>query len=38
MSKLMESLEHVHAYIDDILCISRNSIEDHLRKLEEVLR
>jgi len=35
----MESLEYARAYIDDLLCISRNSLEDHLeKKLEEVLR
>jgi hypothetical protein len=34
----MESLEYVLAYLDDLLCISRNSLEDHLEKLEEVLR
>jgi hypothetical protein len=34
----MESLEYVQAYLDDLLCISRSSIEDHLKKLEEVLR
>ncbi len=28
----------VWAYIDDLLCISRNSLEDHLEKLKEVLR
>jgi hypothetical protein len=38
MMKLMESLEYVRAYIDDLLCISRNSLKDHLEKLEEVLR
>jgi hypothetical protein len=38
MMKLMESLEYVRAYIADLLCISRNSLEDHLEKLEEVLR
>jgi hypothetical protein len=38
MMELMESLEYVRAYIDDLLCISRNSLEDHLEKLEEVLR
>ena len=36
--ELMESLEYARAYIDDLLCISRNSLEDHLEKLEEVLR
>jgi len=38
MMKLMESLEYVQAYIDDLLCISRESFDDHLDKLEEVLR
>jgi hypothetical protein len=38
MSELMESLEYVRAYIDDLLCISKLSLEDHLEKLEEVLR
>ena len=38
MSELMESLEYVQAYLDDLLCISRSSLEDHLKKLEEVLR
>jgi hypothetical protein len=38
LMELMESLEYVQAYIDDLLCISRNSLEDHLEKLEEVLR
>jgi hypothetical protein len=38
MSELMEDLEHVQAYLDDLLCISRSSLEDHLEKLEEVLR
>jgi len=36
--KLMESLEYVWAYIDDLLCISRESFDDHLNKLEEVLK
>jgi hypothetical protein len=30
MSELIESLEYVQAYLDDILCISRSSLEDHL--------
>ncbi len=37
-SELMESLEYVRAYLDDLLCISNLSLEDHLDKLEEVLR
>ncbi len=38
MSELMESLKYVRAYLDDLLCISKLSLEDHLEKLEEVLR
>jgi hypothetical protein len=38
MSELMESLEYLRAYLDDLLCISRSSLEYHLKKLEEVLR
>ena len=34
----MESVEYVQAYLDDLLCISRSSLEDHLEQLEEVLR
>jgi hypothetical protein len=36
MSELMESLEFVRAYLDDLLCISKLSLEDHLDKLEVV--
>jgi hypothetical protein len=36
--ELMEDLEYVQAYLDDLLCISRSSLKDHLEKLEEVLR
>ncbi len=35
---LMETLEYVQAYNDDLLCITRGSLEDHLDKLEEVLK
>jgi hypothetical protein len=38
MLELMESLECVRAYLYDLLCISKLSLEDHLKKLEEVLR
>jgi hypothetical protein len=37
MSELIESLEFVRAYFDDLLCISKLSLEDHLDKLEVVL-
>jgi hypothetical protein len=38
MSELMESLEYKQAYLDELLCISRNRFEDHLEKLEEIFR
>ncbi len=38
MLELMEDLEYVQAYLDDPLCISKSSLEDHLEKLKEVLR
>jgi len=38
MMDLMESLEYVRAYIDDLLVITRGTHEDHLEKLGEVLR
>jgi hypothetical protein len=38
MSELMESLEFVREYLDDLLCISKLSLEDHLEILEVVLR
>jgi hypothetical protein len=36
--ELMESLEYARAYTDDLLCISRKSLDNHLDKLEEVLK
>jgi hypothetical protein len=36
MLELMESLEYVRAYLDDLLCITKLSLEDHLGK--QVLR
>jgi hypothetical protein len=38
MLELMESLEFVRAYLNNLLTISKLSLEDHLEKLEEVLR
>ncbi len=38
MSELIESLKYVRAYLDNLLCISKLSLEDYLEKLEEVLR
>jgi hypothetical protein len=37
MMDLMEALEYVRAYIDDLLVITRGTLEDHLEKLREVL-
>jgi hypothetical protein len=38
MLELMETLKYVRAYLDDLICISKLSLEDHLDKLEQVLR
>jgi hypothetical protein len=38
MLELLESLEFVRACLDNLLCISKLSLEDHLEKIEEVLR
>jgi hypothetical protein len=35
---LMEALEYVRAYIDNLLVITRGTLEDHLDKLREVIR
>jgi hypothetical protein len=37
MLELMDSLEFVRVYLDDLLCVSKLSLEDHLDKLEVVL-
>ncbi len=36
MGNLMASLEYVRAYIDDLLVITKGSLDDHLTKLEAV--
>ena len=36
MGELLGDLEHVGAYIDDLLIISKGSYQDHLQKLDEV--
>ncbi len=38
MMDLMDTLEYVRAYINDLMCITRGTLEDHLDKLEEVLK
>eukprot|EP00804_Cyclotella_cryptica_P010628 CCRYP_005447-RA/>CCRYP_005447-RA protein AED:0.38 eAED:0.38 QI:60/-1/0/1/-1/0/1/0/153 len=37
MSTLMGALEFVRAYLDDLLCITKANLEDHLDKLKMVL-
>ena len=37
MSELMVALEYVRTYLDDLLCITRASLDDHLQKLRQVL-
>ena len=36
MSELMEGLDFVRTYIDDLLCLTKGTFEDHLEKLERV--
>ena len=38
MMDLVEALEYVQACIHDLLCITRGTLEDHLRKIEEVIK
>ena len=38
MSMLMGDLEFVRAYIDDLLCISKEMWDNHLQKLEQVFQ
>jgi hypothetical protein len=38
MLELMESLEYLRVYLDDLLCISKMRLENHLEKLEEAPR
>ena len=37
MNELFEGLDFVRAYIDDLLCLSKGTFEDHLEKLERIL-
>ena len=38
MSTLMQDLEYVRTYIDDLLCITNDNWDDHLEKLDEVFK
>ncbi len=37
MMELISTLEFVRAYIDDLLCITKGTLEDHLDELDMVL-
>ena len=37
MSELFDGIEFVRTYIDDLLCLTKGTFEDHLEKLERVL-
>jgi hypothetical protein len=37
MSKLVQDMEYVKTYLDDLLILTNSSIKDHLLKLEMVL-
>jgi hypothetical protein len=36
MSTLMQDLEYIRTYINDILCLTKGTWEDHLEKLDKV--
>ena len=38
MSSLMENLEFVRVYLDDLLVITSVSFEEHLAKVKEVMK
>ena len=38
MSHLMEDLEYVRTYLDDLLVLTKSTFDDHLAKLEVVLQ
>jgi hypothetical protein len=37
MSELIVALEFVRAYLDDLLCITKGSLDDHLSRLRNAL-
>ena len=36
MCELFHGLDHVRAYIDDLLCLTKGDFKDHLEKLEMI--
>eukprot|EP00980_Cylindrotheca_fusiformis_P029358 scaffold23398_cov186-Cylindrotheca_fusiformis.AAC.1 len=38
MNNLMEDIENVLAYLDDVLCVTKGDFDDHLTQLEKVLK
>ena len=37
MSELFDGLEFVRTYIDDLLCLTKGTFEEHLEKLKRIL-
>ena len=37
MSELFDGLEFLQTYIDDLLCLTKGTFEDHLEKLKRIL-
>ena len=37
MNELFMGLDYARAYIDDLLCLTKGSFQDHLEKLEQIL-
>ena len=37
MNELFEGIDYVRTYIDDVLCLTKGTFDDHLEKLERVL-
>jgi len=38
MSELIDGLEFIHAHIDDLLCLTKGTFEEHPEKVELVLQ
>ena len=38
INQLMDGLDYVRAYLDDILIVTKNTYDDHLNKLDTVLQ
>ena len=38
ISELFDGFDMAHTYIDDVIVITKNNFEDHLKALDEVLK